>query len=272
MREQPSFRYYGSKQYLLPADNIETNRLNAQHNIVNNALNGMLYVASTNLTTGDRVLESAAVSGIWAFEFFEQNCADGIVLDIECIDISSAQFPCAHPPQIHFSVNSIVDLPNEWEKVFVFAHQRFLVLALNACLWHSAVSELLRVIRPGGWVELVEIEARDFRSWSVGPNWPLYLPEVLKKAGFLDVVCETKCVPIGGEEDDTPHKVADIKGYSSELWREVWMGMKGPVMEAGKAVKTVEEYEALVQDSATEWKTSKEAYTTLFVIVARKPA
>ncbi|KAJ3741279.1 hypothetical protein DFH05DRAFT_1528140 [Lentinula detonsa] len=275
MREQPSFRYYASKQYLLPADNIETNRLNAQHNIVNNALNGRLYVAPTSLTTGDRVLESAAGSGIWALEFFEQNRADGIVLDIESIDISSAQFPCAHPPQIHFSVNSIVNLPNEWDNVFVFAHQRLLVLALNDCLWHSAVSELLRVIRPGGWVELVEIEARDFRSLydetTVIGNLSVYLPEVLKKAGFVDVVCETKYVPIGGEEDDTPHKVTDIQGYSSELWREVWMGMKGPVMDAGKAVKTVEEYEALVQDSATEWKTSKEAYTTLFVIVARKP-
>ncbi|KAJ3728970.1 hypothetical protein DFJ43DRAFT_1191458 [Lentinula guzmanii] len=271
MREQPSFRYYASKQYLLPADNIETNRVNAQHNIVNNALNGRLHVAPTSLTTGDRVLESAAGSGIWALEFFEQNRADGIVLDIESIDISSAQFPCAHPPQIHFSVNSIVNLPNEWDNVFVFAHQRLLVLALNDCLWHSAVSELLRVIRPGGWVELVEIEARDFRSWSVGRNstklaslinglydettvignLSVYLPEVLKNAGFVYVVCETKYVPIGGEEDDTPHQVTDIKGYSSELWREVWMGMEGPVMEVGKAVKTVEEYKALVQDSAT---------------------
>ncbi|KAJ3992331.1 hypothetical protein F5050DRAFT_1857440 [Lentinula boryana] len=293
MNDESSQRYYASKQYLLPADNVETKRLDTQHDMITNVFGGRLSMAPTTLITGDRVLESAAGSGIWALEFFEKNCADGIIPNIECIDISSAQFPTTHPPQIHFSVNSVVDLPNpEWSDTFAYAHQRLLVAAMNDSLWRSAVSELFRVIRPDGWVELVEIEAQDFSSWSVGPNstklaslinamygakgvigdLSVYLPAVLKEAGFTDVKCEKRRASIGGEADATPHKVTDVQGYSSGMWRELWMGMKGPAVEAGGygIVETAQEYEALVESSVVEWKASKEAYTTFFAILAHK--
>ncbi|KAJ3876169.1 hypothetical protein F5051DRAFT_412351 [Lentinula edodes] len=295
MGEQLSKRYYASTQYLLPADDVETRRLNAQHNIITNAFGGKLSVAPTNLATGDRVLESAAGSGIWALEFFETNRADGITLDIECIDISSEQFPTTHPPEIKFSVNSVVNLPNpEWTERFSFAHQRLLVAAMNDSLWHLAVAELFRVVKPGAWVELVEIEAQGFGSWSVGPHstklaflintmydkrgvigdLSVYLPVILKEAGFVDIKCSARHAPIGGEADAAaPHKFTQVKGFDSEMWRELWMGMRVPVIEAGGygIVKTVEEYDSLVQGSAAEWKTSKEAYTTFYAILARKP-
>ncbi|KAJ4469164.1 hypothetical protein C8R41DRAFT_778214, partial [Lentinula lateritia] len=271
-------------------------RLNAQHNIITNAFGGKLSVAPINLATGDRVLESAAGSGIWALEFFETNRADGITLDIECIDISSEQFPTTHPPEIKFSVNSVVNLPNhEWTERFSFAHQRLLVSAMNDSLWHLAVAELFRVVKPGAWVELVEIEAQGFGSWSVGPHstklaflintmydkrgvigdLSVYLPLILKEAGFVDIKCEARHAPIGGEADAAaPHKFTQVKGFDSEMWRELWMGMKEPVIEAGGygIVKTVEEYDSLVQGAAAEWKTSKEAYTTFYAILARKPS
>ncbi|KAJ3931453.1 MAG: hypothetical protein NXY57DRAFT_961731 [Lentinula lateritia] len=296
MGEQLSKRYYASTQYLLPADDVETRRLNAQHNIITNAFGGKLSVAPINLATGDRVLESAAGSGIWALEFFETNRADGITLDIECIDISSEQFPTTHPPEIKFSVNSVVNLPNhEWTERFSFAHQRLLVSAMNDSLWHLAVAELFRVVKPGAWVELVEIEAQGFGSWSVGPHstklaflintmydkrgvigdLSVYLPLILKEAGFVDIKCEARHAPIGGEADAAaPHKFTQVKGFDSEMWRELWMGMKEPVIEAGGygIVKTVEEYDSLVQGAAAEWKTSKEAYTTFYAILARKPS
>ncbi|KAJ3869612.1 hypothetical protein EV359DRAFT_59716 [Lentinula novae-zelandiae] len=296
MGEQLSQRYYALTQYLLPADDVETRRLNAQHNIITNAFGGKLSVAPTNLATGDRVLESAAGSGIWALEFFETNRADGITLDIECIDISSEQFPTTHPLEIKFSVNSVVNLPNpEWTERFSFAHQRLLVAAMNNSLWHLAVAELFRVVKPGAWVELVEIEAQGFGSWSVGPHstklaflintmydkrgvigdLSVYLPLILKEAGFVDIKCEARHAPIGGEADAAaPHKFTQVKGFDSEMWRELWKGMKVPVIEAGGygIVKTVEEYDSLVQGSAAEWKTSNEAYTTFYAILARKPS
>ncbi|KAJ3893457.1 hypothetical protein GG344DRAFT_43276 [Lentinula edodes] len=294
MGEQLSKRYYPSTQYLLPADNIETRRLNAQHNIITNAFGGKLSVAPTNLATGDRALESAAGSGkpVYLLSFGGTSSVSSMP---ECIDILSEQFPTTHPPKIKFSVNSVVNLPNpKWTERFSFTHQRLLVAAMNNALWHLAIAELFRVVKPGAWVELVEIEAQGFGSWSVGPHSTklaflintmydkrgvigdllVYLPLILKEAGFVDIKCEARHAPIGGEADaPAPHKFTQVKRFDSEMWRELWMGMKVPVIEAGGygIVKTMEEYDSLVQGSAAEWKTSKEAYTTFYAILARKP-
>ncbi|KAJ3862966.1 hypothetical protein EV359DRAFT_82827 [Lentinula novae-zelandiae] len=264
MSEQPTGRYYASKQYLLPADNVETQRLNTHHNVIVNAFGSKLSVAPTNLTTGDRVLESAAGSGIWALEFFEKNRAEG-----------RSSLPPIHPKSTSLSTSLSISLiltgltrfPSD---TFSFAHQRLLVAAMNDTLWHAAVAELFRVVKPGGWVELVEIEAQDFSSWSVGPNstklaslinalyggkgvsgdLSVYLPVILKEAGLLRV-----------------------KGYGSDMWRDLWMGMMGPVIEAGGygVVDTVEEYEALVRGTEVELKNSQKGCTTFFAILARKP-
>ncbi|KAJ3820987.1 hypothetical protein F5880DRAFT_1486967 [Lentinula raphanica] len=285
---------YASEQYLLPADKVESRRLDAQHRFITTLFEGKLSTAPTNLTTGDRVLESAAGTGIWALEFFEENRADGVILDIECIDISSAQFPANHPPELHFSIHSIVNLPNpNWSDIFAYAHQRLLLFAMNESLWRLAVSELFRVIRPGGWVELVEIDL-DLDGWSVlGPDTArlmslgtalfdakgvigdlsVYAPGTLKDAGFVEVRCEPRRVLIGGEAIHV-HEFPTALTYSSELWREVWMGMKGPVVEAGGygIIENVEEYEALVEASARECRfASKQQYVNFHTIMAQKP-
>ncbi|KAJ4469752.1 hypothetical protein C8J55DRAFT_583900 [Lentinula edodes] len=217
---------------------------------------GKLSVAPTNLTTGDRVLESAA---------------------------GSAQFPSTHPSEIHFTVNPVVNLPNpDWTDTVSFAHQRLLVAAMNDTLWRSAVAELFRAIKPGGWVELVKIEAQDFSSWSVSPNstrlaslinalrggkgvtgdLPVYLPVMLcveekelpEIFQFIFDQCSawrkrsyrrsSSLSPGNSQGGWGP----EVKGYGSDMWRDLWMGTMGPVIRAGGygVVDTVEEYEALV--------------------------
>ncbi|KAJ4465077.1 hypothetical protein J3R30DRAFT_2951639 [Lentinula aciculospora] len=310
-----SQRYYASiGQYLLPADEVETQRLNKQHDIIVRAFEHRLVIAPVNLQSGDPVLESAAGSGIWALKFFENIRADGVIVDMECIDISSKQFPATHPPQMHFSENSITKLPNpEWNNRFSYIHQRLLIGAMNDTLWRSAVAEIFRVLKPGGWVELLEIDFKLLR-WGVGPHSKrlaglirdmcagrgvivdlnVYLPALLKGAGFLEVQCLPRRVQIGGEKVDQSVSRSDSvegdldraglenggsdeavlkNGYSTEEWRDLCLGFKGPIMQGGgyDVVKTGEEYDSLLESSSLEWKNSKEAETSFYAILARKP-
>ncbi|KAJ3909723.1 hypothetical protein F5879DRAFT_932508 [Lentinula edodes] len=305
MVQQSSERYYASStQYPLPADKAETQRLNRQHDIIVRAFDDRLSVAPISLRNGDRVLESAAGSGIWALEFFEKNRVNGILIDMECIDISSKQFPHTHPPEMHFSVNTITDLPPEWTNTFSYVHQRLLVTAMTDSLWRSAIAEISRVVQPGGWVEFLEIDF-EYLRWGVGPqskklttlvrnmctqkgmvrDMSVYLPALLEDAGFLDVQCVTQHVSIGGELNysgngqvngegrnyEQNEKVRN--GYSTEEWRNLCLGMKGPIMQAGGygIVQSGEEYKALLEASSLEWKTSGETNTSFYAITARKP-
>jgi hypothetical protein len=45
------------------------------------------------------------------------------------------------------------------DAAFDFVHQRLLFLAIPAARWPFVMQELVRVTRPGGWVELVETTA-----------------------------------------------------------------------------------------------------------------
>jgi SAM-dependent methyltransferase len=40
---------------------------------------------------------------------------------------------------------------------FTYTHQRLLVAAIPARSWPGVVQELVRVTRPGGWIELLEL-------------------------------------------------------------------------------------------------------------------
>ncbi|KIK57593.1 hypothetical protein GYMLUDRAFT_246934 [Collybiopsis luxurians FD-317 M1] len=266
-------RYYASKQYLLPADELETTR----------AFDNKLSLAPLDLQTGDRVLESAAGTGVWALEFSEQNKQNGVTPDIECIDICDKQYPATHPTNIHFSLHSVVDLPTEWAGTFSYAHQRLLILAMNDSLWRKAIGELFRVLSPGGWVELIEHDAKH-TSYGVGPysnklvsllyvmyaekevvgDLGVYLPKLCEEVGFVDIRCEARRVSIGRSGEN---------GYPSGEWRDVWKGMKQPLMNAGgcSLVRTEEEYEELLEGATREWDDSNEAGTTFYTILARKP-
>ncbi|KIK57591.1 hypothetical protein GYMLUDRAFT_753485 [Collybiopsis luxurians FD-317 M1] len=247
------------------------------------AFENRLSLAPLELQTGDRVLESGAGTGIWASEFAQQNKEEGIMLNIECIDISDRQFPSTHPSNVNFSVHSVVDLPAEWTGTFSYAHQRLLIGAMNDSRWRQAVGELFRVLSPGGWVELVEPDASGYHfdtgPWSkklksmclamcaetgIIDNLGTFLLPILAEVGFVDVRREVRLVPIGRSGEN---------GYRSEEWRDMWGGMKQPWLSAdGYGIaKTEEEIEELLQGSAQEWNNSTDAGTTFCTILARKP-
>ncbi|KIK66784.1 hypothetical protein GYMLUDRAFT_218232 [Collybiopsis luxurians FD-317 M1] len=281
--ERNQQRYYASKDYILPNDEIETRRLNRQHRIITRAFENRLSLASLELRSGDCVLESAAGTGVWALEFYEQNKEEGIELNIDCIDISDKQFPTPHPPNINFSVHSVVDLPAEWSGSFSYAHQRLLVGALNASRWRKAVSELFRVLSPGGQLELVDQDINGspfgigpwskkldslilklYADWGVVNDLGEFLPPILAEVGFVDIRREVRHIPVGRSGEH---------GFRSDEWVVLWKAMKAPVLNAGGFgyVQTEEEYEELLQESVQEWDSSSGASAAYYTILARKP-
>nr|BBH92214.1 hypothetical protein KTA_04130 [Thermogemmatispora argillosa] len=71
-------------------------------------------------------------------------------------DVSLASLPQPVPPTCVFvRANVLEGLPFP-DGQFTSTHQRLLVAAIPAHAWPGVVQELVRVTRPGGWIELVE--------------------------------------------------------------------------------------------------------------------
>ncbi|KAJ3081218.1 hypothetical protein HK100_009929, partial [Physocladia obscura] len=83
-------------------------------------------------------------------------------------------------------------LPYE-DNTFDFVHQRYLVAGLQKTQFPAVIRELMRVTKPGGWIELVELDATFSRC---GPILQDYLTKVAEMFAprQLDVLAGTNLV------------------------------------------------------------------------------
>jgi SAM-dependent methyltransferase len=137
-----------SEHYLLPRHLAEIDRLDIQHYAMRETLRAN-HLAPVEEAA--RVLDVGCGTGQWAFEM----CAEfdsSLVVGLDLVSGKSAQ-----PPGYWYVRGDVLHgLPFADDR-FDFVHQRFLVSGLPLACWSEVVSDLARVARPGGWVELVEV-------------------------------------------------------------------------------------------------------------------
>ena len=157
---QPSsLRVFGGRRfargvpYILPSDGEEVNRLDFQHYMLRYALRGNF---AAPLHNPHEILDVACGTGRWAAEMstiFPQANVVGVDITPPAMESGATQ---KRPDNFTFvQANMLEGLPFA-DNSFDFVHQRLVIVALPNDRWVTQVRELLRVTRPGGWVELVE--------------------------------------------------------------------------------------------------------------------
>jgi SAM-dependent methyltransferase len=153
-RDGDDRRYIADVPYLLPKDLGETNRLDFQHYMLRYALKGN-YAAP--LDDPRDILDVGSGTGRWAVEMAQQFRAARVVgMDVAPPPMDAAAAADVRPANFSFAQGNALERVPFPDDSFDFVHQRFLTLAIPAARWPGVVAELLRVTRPGGWVELVE--------------------------------------------------------------------------------------------------------------------
>ncbi|KAJ3093230.1 hypothetical protein HK100_006748, partial [Physocladia obscura] len=175
-------------EYFLPIDSIEQDRLELQvgeYHLVKSLLSTMpisdvICVEAQDLLKlpGTKVLDVGAAKGWWldsllksypTAKYFGTDVSPEVVL-------SASKFL----PTIDFSTGNVADgLPYE-DNTFDYVHQRFLVLGLAKDKFHLAIRELMRVAKPGGWIELVELDIKGYRSGPMAEKIQSALHEIMK--------------------------------------------------------------------------------------------
>lgn len=146
-----SRRYREDVPYILPKDLGEQERLNFQHTIFRSALQGN-YVAplGRDLT---HILDVGSGSGIWGYEIALQFPAASVF----GVDLEPPTETTSLPPNYHFVQSNVLQRLPFTDNTFDFTHQRLLRGAIPALEWPHVIQELVRVTRPGGWIELFEM-------------------------------------------------------------------------------------------------------------------
>ena len=141
--------------YALPQDTEEINRLDFQHYLLRHAFRGNF---AAPLRKPRAILDVGCGTGRWAREM-AQAFPDARVAGVDIKPPpAEALAPTGEPRQAHFAFtpgNVLEGLPFP-DASFDYTHMRLMFLAIPADRWEHVARELVRVTRPGGWIERVE--------------------------------------------------------------------------------------------------------------------
>lgn len=133
--------------YIIPRHPREIDRLDTQHRALHRGL-GAHYLAP--VTRPRSVLDVGCGTGQWAYDL----CVEFPEALVVGFDVERSK-PGA-PDNFRMVVGNLLRGLPFMERRFDFVHQRLMVTAVPLHWWAAVVTDLARVTRAGGWIELVE--------------------------------------------------------------------------------------------------------------------
>jgi ubiquinone/menaquinone biosynthesis C-methylase UbiE len=268
--------------YVIPTHEDEQKRLGLQHTVIVRHFGWHIH-PRINIKPDAEILEVATGTGIWPVEVAKM--LPGV--KIQATDINNTYFPNPEntPPNVTFSVQSVLELPQEWSNKFDLIHQRLLICGLSTENWRTALRELYRVTKPGGWIQLIEIDAQAMRP-RTGPGGKKlleWLQDLMNQTGLVvDAVDRVEGhVKAAGFENFTKEMKLFTKPQETEVSKanlgadtirsqlNYFRHMKPRIVSAG--IVSDEEYTQAEAELQKEWEASDDIANAWFVYCAQKP-
>ncbi|KAF2729061.1 putative methyltransferase SirN-like protein [Polyplosphaeria fusca] len=217
-------------------------RLSFQHEVLKQNV-GKLVLAPLDLTTPNlRIVDSATADGLWLRDLATSLPPSATLIGT---DIVESYFPPKEdwPSNVTLSIQSITKpWPSDMNSTFDLVHQRFALPAAGRSGLKAALHGLIGLVKPGGWIQLVEADHSVFTgpameelfelvkvvfgAMDVGYAHARELKDLLIEAGMEDVHEDVRDVPLGATNPDA--EMARKSAYAYTL------GAKG-IVQAGKA-------------------------------------
>ncbi|CAG8440015.1 7232_t:CDS:2 [Dentiscutata heterogama] len=148
------FHNVKSSKYLLPNDKQECDRLLLQHLMWQNSWNGNFSAPVKNILAnkGSKVLDVGCGPGVWTLDM----ATNFPEVHFTGVDFAPIQPNENNPENVTFiQTNALEGLPFE-DNTFDYVFQRFLNVGYPRDKWVFIINELVRVLKPGGYLEMME--------------------------------------------------------------------------------------------------------------------
>ncbi|KAJ1549555.1 hypothetical protein HK405_011091 [Cladochytrium tenue] len=172
--------------YMLPADADEKVRLHLQHVVLRTTFGGNFHTPQRDLFADDtvsaKILDVGCGTGSWCIDMAKQFPH----ADVTGIDLVSYE-RTEVPDNLTFEMGNVLEGLKYPDNTFDFVHQRLLIFALPKDSIPSVFKELVRVTKPGGYIQVNERLKRSERAalilnligWN-GPIGKLFLSDTRK--------------------------------------------------------------------------------------------
>ncbi|KAH8660060.1 S-adenosyl-L-methionine-dependent methyltransferase [Xylariales sp. PMI_506] len=288
--------YHGYKdgKYLMPNDAAEQDRLDLQHELFRIMYDGWLCLAPLSQVPGF-VLDIGTGTGIWAFEFAEQNPSSYVIgADLSAIQPTDRNIINCEFVKCDIEDDWIFPTPKPNSETsqnnisFDYIHLRLMFSCFNDP--RIVMKHAFENLNSGGWIEFQETTAKVFQAnanfsgnafqrWAdsctrgaatVGRdltcvrNYKQWLEEI----GFVDVTERMMIMPVGEWPSDPKSKV--VGRYCLQDTLEGLRGVGYKMLRL--AGLTTEEVEALTSQCLVELRDPQNmSYWHMCAIYGRKP-
>lgn len=237
--------------YFYPNDASETERLDYQYQVLQEAVSHILHFAP--LTDPETILDVGTGTGAWAIEMGDAYPT----AIIEATDLSPIQ-PDAVPENVQFIIDDASE--EDWavpEGYYDYIHTRIMMGSFED--FSDVIRKGFRYTKPGGWMESQDIMHPPFSDDGTMPRdwpfreWSYYIEDAAKQAGrplriankmkrwyieagFVDVQEKVIKLPINTWPKDTKLKVlgqwwaenlmSGLQGFSLALLSRVFSWSK----------------------------------------------
>jgi ubiquinone/menaquinone biosynthesis C-methylase UbiE len=226
---RPRFEWVGTRRYLadtpyaLPKDPQEVQRLDFQHFILRHELHGN-YLAP--LDRPGSILDLGCGTGRWAMEMaaeFPRARVVGMDLVLPDSAASLGHGLARQPDNVAWVEGDFLQGLPFADASFDFVYLRFLLFAVPARSWPALLEELIRVTRPGGWIESLE-------SWvNLSPVFPAsatfagWVNELIRQRGCDPQIARTlpELLRARGLEQIATRELAH-RPPESPRWRQIF--------------------------------------------------
>ncbi|CAI6334300.1 unnamed protein product [Periconia digitata] len=202
--------------YFLDGNPEELERLKLGHTVIRACMQQKLILAHLDLSKpGLQILDSATADGIWLQSL--QQCMIGAGYNDTVLigtDITDIYFPRPPPEGISLYTQSMTKpWPVEWDSRFDLVHQRMALPAANKTTVHDTVRAFVNLVKPGGWLQMVEPDhsitrgpamadffrllSDVFKFMETGADYAPQLKTWFTEMGLEDVEEQIFDVPIG---------------------------------------------------------------------------
>ncbi|KAI9254350.1 S-adenosyl-L-methionine-dependent methyltransferase [Helicostylum pulchrum] len=188
--------YYANEKiaYILPRDIDECVRLEKQHYGLKSLFQSNFNApVKKQLEEGITVLDAGCGPGYWTLDMAKEYPNS----KFRGVDVSNF-FPLkSKPDNCEFVIGNITETLPYKDNTFDYIHQRMLLLGLTNSSWDKCLKELLRVLKPGGYIEIIDntvssmLESRDIPA-----DIPLQLEERMNRAGYVNLVETRSFLPL----------------------------------------------------------------------------
>ncbi|KAK9468099.1 S-adenosyl-L-methionine-dependent methyltransferase [Lipomyces arxii] len=270
--------------YFLPNDDAELQRLDLQHYMLLQVLEGRLHIVSDPEFVPGSVLDIGTGTGTWAVQMADMYSGSHVV----GVDLVPIQHEMT-PPNVEFHIEDVSNGMTYRANSFGLVHSRLLVAGMRN--WDTYIKDCYRVTKPGGYFQGTEFDAElksdDGTNFSELPSmrvmnvingmtetmgYDLHCGTNMRRrvadAGFIDIEEYTFRLPIGTWPKEPRLKsVGKIMLENAVKGVNAW-GLRVLVSSGMKPDDATE----LLEKAAISFKDPKiHMYVTAHYVLGRKP-